>query len=540
MHLHRLARFALPALLCLSPALAGAAVFQWRVPVATERGDRDVFLWVPPDAPFVRGVVVAGFTLMEAPFAGDPAIRAACARERLAIVFFKAGLAQLPVQPALERLAAESGYGELSRAPLFFVGHSAGGPQARAKAVEFADRCFGLVQFRGGLPGGHPELPPEIPTLAMLGQFDEFGGTMRSEEGREGAWEGPRDVLAAWRRGDPRRLASIVVEPGAGHFAWSDRCAAYLALFLAKAARAQIPTAGEIRPAWPNLRRIDPNSGWLAELPALAPPAHAAAPAASFTGDPGRASWLFDEEMACAGRENHAALFGRLDQFIEWDDACRIESGVRFFFLQPEWLDDGATFRVHPRHGDTYPAQHEGEGPRWAQAGQPAGHANAPISVRAIGGPLEAAGPGALRIAFDTLVPAGEASRLTFLASCAGDDRHRYTERVGMIEKSFRGWKGGAPQTITFAELPDRTRHAGPAALCATSDSGLPVRFYVACGPAVVEGATLRIAEVPVRARYPIDVRVVAWQFGRGREPVVNTADPVERVFRIVGGNAVD
>lgn len=57
-------------------------------------------------------------------------------------------------------------------------------------------RCFGLVQYRGGVPGGEEAVPPNVPALMMIGQFDEFGGTLRNEAGRE-TWEGGRDALAA-------------------------------------------------------------------------------------------------------------------------------------------------------------------------------------------------------------------------------------------------------------------------------------------------------------------------------------------------------
>jgi hypothetical protein len=52
-------------------------------------------------------------------------------------------------------------------------------------------------------------------------------------------------------------------------------------------------------------------------------------------------------------------------------------------------------------------------------------------------------------------------------------------------------------------------------------------------GPAVVENGVLKIAELPTRARFPVSVKVVAWQFGRGIEPLVQTAQPVEQVILI-------
>ena len=151
------------------------------------------FLWIPPQARQVRGVVMAGMTLMEREFAKDARIRQACADQQLAIGFLKCGLSAIEPQKVLDDLARVSGYRELSRAPLLFVGHSAGGPQAKAWADQaWRCRCFGLVQYRGGVPGGCESVPPGVPVLMMIGQFDEFGGTMRDAAGREALGRGPR------------------------------------------------------------------------------------------------------------------------------------------------------------------------------------------------------------------------------------------------------------------------------------------------------------------------------------------------------------
>src|SRR3954451_22881419 len=166
-------------------AAIAPAVFQYTVPAAAGKAQpSEAFLWVPPDTRRVRGVVMAGMTLMEREFVKDPQIRRACADQQLAVVFLKCGLGAVDVQKVLDDLAAASGYDELSGAPLLFVGHSAGGPQAKALAVKMADRCIGLVQYRGGVPGAGMDgkdvkdgkdaaVPPGVPVLMMIGQFDE-------------------------------------------------------------------------------------------------------------------------------------------------------------------------------------------------------------------------------------------------------------------------------------------------------------------------------------------------------------------------------
>lgn len=523
----RMAAFVLRACVIVSLVFASqlpAAVFQYCIPVRTDKGGSQAFLWIPPAAKQVRGLVMAGMTLMEREFVKDTVLRRACAEEQLAIVFLKCGLSAADVPKVLDDFARASGYEELSDAPLFFVGHSAGGPQAKDCAIKFADRCFGIVQYRGGVPGGTNAVPPGLPALMMLGQFDEFGGTMRNEAGRE-TWEGGRDALAAFRAANDRNLGSVVVEPGAGHFAWSERNAAYLAMFIRKAAQARIGQN--------SLRTIDPRSGWLSDLAINRAGPFPPSPHDQFTGPRTNAAWHFEREMAEATVAYHAGLSGRKDQFIRWSDPVWVDAGARFFFTKLQWVGDGQTFEVNPAYAEKYPGLHDGKGPRWADAGQPAGHSSAPIVVKPVGGPVTVVGTNRLRIQFDALAPATEGGRVTFMASSAGDAQYRYTEQVGMMPRGFNGFRSGQPQRIAFDPLPALKPDSAPVRLSASSDAGLPVEFYVANGPAVVENGFLKIAELPARARFPITVKVVAWQFGRGLEPLVQTAPPVEQTVLI-------
>ena len=502
-----------------------AAVFQFSVPVPTAKGTNRAWLWIPPAAPQVRGVVMAGMTLMEREFVKDEVIRRACADEHLALVFLNCGLSTPDLTNVLADLAAVSGYDELARAPMFFVGHSAGGPQAKECAVKFADRCFGLVQYRGGVPGGTNAVPPGIPALMMLGQFDEFGGTMRDENGRE-SWEGGRDALAAFFAANEQNLGSVVVEPGAGHFAWSERNAAYLASFIRKAAQTRLTPEGKVC-------AIDHHSGWLTELPSRSPARYTAASHEQYAGPITNAAWHFDQEIARATVAYHGNLNGKRDQFIRWSDPVWVDAGARFFFTRLEWVGDGQTFEVHPLYADQVPGPHDGKGPRWPAAGTPVGHSAAPIYVKQVGGPILAAGTNRFRLQFDALAPASEGGRVTFMAYSHGDAEYRYTEQVGMMPRGFGGLKRGQPQKITFAPLQNLKPDRLPVKLNATSDAGLLVEFYVAYGPAIAKDGTLRIAELPSRAKYPIAVKVVAWQFGRALEPLVQTANPVEQIIYV-------
>jgi len=510
-----------------------AAVFQYAAPVATAKSESQAFLWIPPQAKQVRGVVMAGMTLMEREFVKDAVIRKACTDEQLAIVFLKCGLSAADPQRVLDDFAAISGYRELSVAPLFFVGHSAGGPQAKDCAIKFASRCFGLVQYRGGVPGGSNSVPPGIPALMMIGQFDEFGGTMRNEAGRE-TWEGGRDHLAAFRAENDRNLGSVVVEPGAGHFAWSERNASYLALFIRKAAQARIPATWPVDAAKPvALHEINPSSGWLTDLTIKSAGRFAPAPHENLAGPKTNAAWHFDRELAEATVAYHEGIAGKKDQFIKWNDPFSVDAGARFFFSKIQWVGDGQIFEVHPDYAEKYPGQYNGTGPRWPLAGQPVGHSTTPILVKTVSGPVTAVGTNTFRLAFDGLAPASDGGRVTFMAFSEGDTEYRHTEHVGMLPRGFGGLKNGKPQAITFAPIGSLKLDSAPLKLNATSDAGLPVEVYVAHGPAVVTNGMLRIAELPARSKFPIAVKVVAWQFGRGVEPLVKTAQSAEQTIQL-------
>lgn len=520
-----------PLLLLMASANAAAnvsaAVFQYALPVTTKKDEQMAFLWIPPQAERVRGVVMGGMTLMERELAKDPQIRQACAGEELAIVFLKCGLGGVDTPQVLDQFAKTSGYQELAQAPILFLGHSAGGPQARLCARQHAERCIALIQYRGADPGdvdhdGEHGIPPGIPALMMIGQFDEFGKIGRDENDIEN-WEKDRDKLIKFRQQDPRNLGCILVEPGAGHFAWSDRNAKYLALYIRKAAAARIAGPGE------PLKKVSPASGWLSYASLKSSQQLAPAPYEKYQGSKQAALWHLDKELARATIEYHQGLV-KQDQFISWQDPHRVVARARYFLRKVDWSGDGRTFQVHPVYSDTYPTI----GARWGMSGEPVGHADAPIHVKHVSGPIEHVGGHRFRIHHDELAPATEPARATLMAFSQGDDHYRYTERVGMFNAGDLTIDEGQQQTLTFPALSDRKASAGPEKLVASSDAGLPVSFHVGYGPARIEDGQLRITEVPQRAKFPIPIQIVAYQSGRGVKPYVQTAAPIVQTFRIL------
>jgi len=569
MNMKRLASLSLTLILCVS---AHAAVFQYAVPVpsVTEKDKtvRTAYLWVPAGAAQIRGAIVSGQTLIELEFMIDPAIRQVCSEQQLALVYIYPTInfevmadGGKQLQQALDDLAKVSGYQELSIAPLMSIGHSAGRSFAEHVPYWAPERSFGAIYFKCGAPGlpayaGEKRLY-NVPQLSVSGEFDEFGGPTRRANGHE-SWMSPRDSGMKFHALDERYLVSAIAEPGAGHFAWSQRIAAYVAKFIGKTAAARIPKSWPVDAKELNLIDIDPKSGWLVDplfepnpevkpatepteqltmvtvstypapllakmkVPVIKHPVPAA-PYAQYTGDKATAFWVSDEEMAAAYIAFHAGQFNKKDQVIKWNDPYWVDAGVRHMITALKWVGDGQTFELHPVYDSTFPDTYE------ATKGKPVGNSGGPILLKHTSGACVQVGPTTFRIKEDGF----EGNRMVLMAYNVGDAEYRYTESNAIIKNKTTQTSGKA-QTITFPAIGDIKANSSLVELKATSDSGLPVEYYVAYGPAVIEGNRLRISEIPARAQLPVAIKVVAWQFGSALEPLVKTADRVEQVINIV------
>lgn len=191
--------------------------------------------------------------------------------------------------------------------------------------------------------------------------------------------------------------------------------------------------------------------------------------------------------------------------------------------LPYETADDGITFRLGTGFLDRLPAD-------WVHGGTPLGHAAGAPVAEWICGHVAPLGDNRFRIALDRTWPHSP----TFLRVWHPGDAE-YRPSVQPAELKIAPRTAGVPQAITFEPIPDQTVGVREIPLRATSDAGLPVRFFVRVGPAEVHGDRLMFTAIPPRSRLPLTVTVVAWQWGRPAEPAVQSAPVVERSFRIVG-----
>jgi hypothetical protein len=523
----------------VAPALA--AEWQWAVETGVKKYGK-AFLWIPPECEHVRGLVTGQQVILEKVALEDPQVRGAAAKHDLAILFIVPGAiayddfgpdgkGEATYNGIVSELAEVSGYGEIATAPFLTIGHSGGAIAAWRMAYWKPERCFGVIGLHAA-PIGPPKHAPKaqlngVPLLVITGQYE----TWNPKQSAEHHWRWCRgDILAMRARWD-RALMSVLVQPGAGHFNWDAKLARYVAMFIDKAAARRLPQEAAPSGTRPELKEIALESGWLTDHTLTSPVRYPTAAYSGYTGDPSMAFWHLDEELSRANEAFGLTGHGKKLQLVTFfQDGRPLDPGwIQGLKFQP--LDDGMTMKVRAGFVDT-------PTPNFRNAGAPdtLGHAPGPIRFRLIGGWSgggKQVGPDTFRIRFDRFMLARRrGGSLMVMAYHPGDADFAYAEQPVSINFPFKN-NQGKPQTVTFAPIPDQKVGAGPIKLAASSDSGLAVEFCVIAGPARIEGDKLIVTEIPPRAALPVKVTAAAIQWGRSVEPLVQSAEPVERSFLI-------
>ncbi len=529
-----------------APQRSAAAVYQWSTqvegPVSPETGDRPrAFLWVPPSCRHIDAVVVGQHNLLEEPLLEAPRFRQAMARLCMAEVWVSPAFAQMfdfnagageRFTAMMRDLAQQSGYDELAFAPIVPVGHSALASYPWNFAAWNPSRTLAVISLKGDAPLTHmtgsgkpnPDWGDRtidgVPGLMVMGEYE---------------WvEGRLTPALAYQKAHPAAAISFYADAGHGHFGLSDDLVDYIARFIARAATRRLPRHRPASGPVP-LIPIDPRTGWRADRwHPYSEPAAPAAPFRDYTGPRDTSFWYFDGEMARRAEAHYAAARGKAPQLLGFrqDGATVPQAATQAqVTLQFRPLDDGNSFRLEPVFLGTVP----GESPnpsRWTRlpAGSSLGHAPGPITVTRDTGPVVQTGPDSWtlsfnRTGFDNRRRAGD---VWFVATQAGDRTYKAMEQQALLRVPPAN-TDGRPQAISFT-LPDQVNlraSTGGLQLNATSDSGLPVRYYVREGPAEIDGDRLRFTDIPVRAKWPMRITVVAWQYGIAGK--VKSADPIER-----------
>ncbi|MCY3024020.1 MAG: hypothetical protein NTW87_34000 [Planctomycetota bacterium] len=513
-----------------SPRYAGAA-WQYYVPFDTGRAGKDgqvqpgkVFLWLPPQAKTIRGLLVGGQLGIELEIALDRSVRKACADSDVGIVYFVPHIsgvfhywqegstdAQRWLK-AFDDLARRSGHPELRRVPWITMGHSTAGIFCRNVAYWKPQRVAGIIHIKSGNFHQKEHLPPNgslagVPLIAINGQFETFGpeGGIRPELGRETQWVCVRRDIEQFKEKDSNHLMSMWLDLGGDHFHGSPELSDCAALFIRKTAQYRIPSRlpdGDNEVPCIPLKLED---GCLTD-PDLYKSASPPAAYKDYAGDKLKAMWHYDKETAEANAQHHRNI------------------GAHQCLSNPvlTWLDegDGWTFRATAEFLDVMPEKYGG-----SVGNRRLGRPKTPFAFRCkINEPVTQVAPDTFRV----LRPV---KAINIAAVHPGDDQYRATNRWGSIDVPT---VKGQAQTIEFPPVPELKANSDAQTLQAKASSGLPVYYEVEYGPVVVKDGKLMIADLPDNAPFPIECTVTAYQIGRRVGAAVTPAQPVSVGFTVV------
>ncbi len=501
------------------------------------------YLWIPENCHRLRGLLILCANVPEHMLVGHPAIRQVCAANDLGIFWgvpsfynFKAknenGTQAAFLQQLLDGLATQSGYAEVATVPWLPMGESGHLLMVDALVEAAPERCIAGIWIKNN------HLPPrnrQVPALVAFGTAQEWSqdkSDIRTNWNNIGpAYEG----ILNQRKLYPDWPLSYVMDGTSGHFDCSERLVQYFAHYINLVVRARLPEQPGAA-----LKPILLANGFLADLPV---PGHENQPVRAYVETPPEARavpWYFDRDSAeeaqaiahinwhaatqlPAFADEHGQPFPYTFNGITWLPINKRPEPSTNALITPtlETAADGITFTLRGKLLDQLPANFVG-------AGEPLARAPGAPSLEWLCGCVEPLGHSRFRLALDRTWP----SPIYVAVRQAGTADIRAAVQPGQISRD--GHVEGIPQKISFDKIPNVAAGTSSIPLIAHSDSGLPVRFFVVVGPAIIQANSLNFTKVPPRTRYPVTVTVGAWQWGRGGEIKFKTAEIVRQSFQIL------
>jgi hypothetical protein len=521
------------------------------------------YLWVPEECKKLRGILVLCANVPEMMLAGHEQIRKVCRENNLGIVWCPQSFMNFKrfgpdkkmantesvafLQQLLNGLAATSGYPEVATVPWIPIGESGHLLMSDALVEAAPGRAIAGIWLKNN------HLPPHdrtTPALVIFGSAQEWAQDKPDTNknttflDRWSSNAAGYEMIVSERKAHPDWALTYALDGQSGHFDCSEKIAGMVARYIHNVVKARLPKDGST-----NLTSLDLTKGFLADMPA---PGHTNSPATAWndTQASNRAvPWFFDKESAeeaqSLGQVNWKAK-SQLPAFADTNGTVMpfIFNGISSISIncQPKQYTnaatgvatnapvvftdpDGITFHLKGVLLDKVPKTFVGAG-----AGEKLEKTPGDPVVEWTSGCIEALGNGNFRIAPDRNWP----NVATYLAV-----RQPGTADVrGIVQPAGVNATGlnseGNAQKITFEPIKDVKEGAESISLKATSDSGLPVRFFVDAGPAVIQGDKLVFTKIPANAKLPLTVTVGAWQFGRWSEPKIKKADIVKQSFKIL------
>ena len=524
--------------LFMQVAKVAAAPWQWSVEIKELISEEtnahpSAYLWIPENCKQVRAVIIGQHNMTEETIFEHPEFRKNMGKLGIAEIWITPGIdqrwdvtkgTQQIFETMMKNLSEVSGYTELEFAPVIPIGHSAMATYPWNFAAWNPERTLAVLSIHGDSPRTH---------LTGYGRANLDWGTRTIEGipslmvmGEDEWWEDRLITSFDYRREYRNAPLSFLADAGHGHFDISDELIDYLSLFLKKTVEYRLPEHSSLD-APIQLIPVEAKNGWLADRwRKNEKPTAEAASYDKYKGDRNHAFWYFDKEMADATEKYYANERGKTEQYIGFEQKGKLitfnpKSHVRMFpSFQPE--ADGVTFHLKAVYTDTLRNEYSKE------------HSTHPIRMSRICGPVEVVNDTTFTVRFYRmgLDNPKRTGGICLMASVKQDHKYRSAVQQVEIRIPYRN-KEGIPQRIIFPKLSDVKASVKEISLNGTADSGLPVYYYVKEGPAEIKGDKLVLTKIPSRAKFPVKVTVVAWQYGRSGEPKVQTAEAVEQSFYI-------
>jgi len=492
------------------------------------------FLWIPSNCKQVRAVIVGNHNMTEETLLENPEFRKAMSNLGFAEIWITPGLdmkwdieigTQQIFETMMKEFATISGYSELEYAPIVPVGHSAMATYPWNFAAWNPERTLAILSVHGDAPQTNLTGYGKANLDWGKRTVDDIPGLMI-----EGEWEWWEDRVTpalTYRMKHPASPVSFLCDAGRGHFDISDQLVHYVTLFLEKAAQYRLPKRMPLNKPC-QLIPVVPQQGWLAErwktdgIVREKP-----APYTQYKGNPADAFWYFDKEMALATEKIYARGRGKKQQYIgilqkgklvdfHQNTHARIKAQFK-----PEGEEE-LTFHLKAVFTDSLRAKQVNE------------HAMGKPRIDRICGPVKKLNDSTFQISFYRMgmMNTKRTNDIWLLASHDGDENYKSSVQQLELVIPYRLTEGKA-QNISFAPLKNVKRGCKSVALTATSDCGLPIHYYIEEGPAEIKDGKILFTKISPRAKLPLKVTVVAWQYGRSIASKVQTAEPVAQSFCI-------
>ena len=524
--------------LFMQVAKVAAAPWQWSVEIKELISEEtnahpSAYLWIPENCKQVRAVIIGQHNMTEETIFEHPEFRKNMGKLGIAEIWITPGIdqrwdvtkgTQQIFETMMKNLSEISGYTELEFAPVIPIGHSAMATYPWNFAAWNPERTLAVLSIHGDSPRTH---------LTGYGRANLDWGTRTIEGipslmvmGEDEWWEDRLITSFDYRREYPNAPLSFLADAGHGHFDISDELIDYLSLFLKKTVEYRLPEHSSLD-APIQLIPVEAKNGWLADRwRKNEKPTAEAASYDKYEGDKHHAFWYFDKEMADATEKYYANERGKTEQYVGFEQKGKLitfnpKSHVRMSpSFQPE--ADGVTFYLKAVYTDTLRNEYSKE------------HSTRPIRMSRICGPVEVVNDTTFTVRFYRmgLDNPKRTGGICLMASVKQDHKYRSAVQQVEIRIPYRN-KEGISQRIIFPKLSDVKASVKKISLNGTADSGLPVYYYVKEGPAEIKGDKLVLTKIPPRAKFPVKVTVVAWQYGCSGEPKVQTAEAVEQSFYI-------